>query len=49
MNKYIIWPDWTLCEEEYLMDYLYWMGDDYILVEANSEQEALELAENIIH
>ena len=46
MIKYYIWPDGTCCEEQYLSEYILFMGDDYTIIEANSEEEALKKNKN---
>ena len=48
MNQYCVFSDGTVFLSSQLNEWD-WDSDDYILVEANSEQEALELVENMIY
>lgn len=45
MFTYRVWPDYTI-QESYERPYQ-WMSDDYILIDADSEEEALKIAEEI--
>lgn len=43
MNTYRVWPDGTVQDAE--EEPYHWMSDDYMLINANSEEEALREAE----
>jgi hypothetical protein len=47
MFTYRVWPDYTIneCSEPPY----HWMSDDYILIDADSEEEALKIAEDIFN
>lgn len=39
MNSYRVWPDGTVQDTE--AEAYSWMSDDYVIVEASSEEEAI--------
>lgn len=45
MFTYRVWPDYTIQESDERP--YQWMSDDYILIDADSEEEALKIAEEI--
>jgi hypothetical protein len=43
---YAIWPDGTICEQEFIGDMLTFKSDDYLLVTAEDEDAALDMAKD---
>lgn len=41
---YAIWPDGTICEQEFIGEMLTFKSDDYVLITAEDEDEALDMA-----
>lgn len=44
LQRYAVWPDGTICEADQLWE-MGFMSDDFTIVEAESEEDALAKAE----